>query len=142
MATRGFVSHLDLNVSDPPASIAFYDQLLTALGYDRNPSSDPARASWRLVAEGGAHFEIEVRPPRQPSKSSGHVRHDPGIDHLAFHAESRRDVDDIFNRLAELGYTVDEPPRHYDYSPGYYAVGFDDPDGIRLEVVYDPATNP
>ena len=48
----------------------------------------------------------------------------------------------VFELLTENGYRVDEPPRTYDYSPGYYAVGFDDPDGIRLEVVFDPATNP
>lgn len=26
--------------------------------------------------------------------------------------------------------------------PDYYAMGFDDPDGIHPEVVYEPGTNP
>jgi hypothetical protein len=37
---------------------------------------------------------------------------------------------------------VADPPAEYDYTPGYYAVAFDDPSGIRLEVVHDPSTNP
>ncbi len=30
-------------------------------------------------------------------------------------------------------------PRAYDYTPGYYAVFFYDPDGIKLEIVHRPA---
>ena len=139
---RGFLSHLDLNVVDPSVSIPFYDVLLAGLGFQRTELSAPDRASWRLVGLDGSHFEIEIRSPSETSLSDGHVRSDPGIDHLAFHATSRADVDAVFGELTGAGYIVDEPPRSYDYSPGYYAVGFDDPDGIRLEVVFDPATNP
>ena len=142
MPTRGFVSHLDLNVVSPTISIQFYDALLTGLGYQRNELAEPDRASWRLTDEGGLHFEIEVRSARGPSDASRHVRNDPGIDHLAFHADSPADVDSIFELLTTSGFVIDEPPRTYDYSPGYYAIGFDDPDGIRLEVVFDPSTNP
>ncbi len=142
MPTRGFFSHVDLNVMNPPASITFYDTLLVGLGYERRELAESDRASWRIVANNGAHFEIEIRPPRGASGSIRHVRNDPGIDHLAFHAESQADVDSIFDLLTGSGYAVDEPPRTYDYSPGYYAIGFDDPDGIRLEVVFDPNTNP
>ncbi|MEO1060978.1 MAG: VOC family protein [Actinomycetota bacterium] len=142
MAARGFLSHVDLNVVDPSASIPFYDTLLGALGFERTGLDSPGRASWRLVDDGGAHFEIEVRPRPDGAAADRHRRSDPGLDHLAFHAESRGDVDAVFERLIEAGHEVDEPPRLYDYSPGYYAIGFDDPDGIRLEVVHDPATNP
>ena len=140
--TRGFISHLDLNVSNPSASIAFYEVLLNALGYERIELAEPERARWRLIADDGAHFEIEVRTPRGTPGSSRHRRQNPGIDHLAFHAASRAEVNAIFDLLTGHGYHVDEPPREYDYSPGYYAIGFDDPDGIRLEVVFDPVTNP
>jgi catechol 2,3-dioxygenase-like lactoylglutathione lyase family enzyme len=144
MPTRGFLSHLDLNVDDLERAVAFYDLLLGYLGMDRIEPSVPVadRASWRLVGLDGAHFEIEVRSARGPAEHNRHVRNDPGIDHLAFHAASIADVDGIFKLLQRHGYHVDEPPRSYDYTPGYYAVGFDDPDGIRLEVVFDPTTNP
>ena len=139
---RGFVSHIDLNVSDPAASIPFYAVLLGYLGMERTELSEPGRASWRLVGAGGASFEIEVRRPRGASESGRHVRNDPGIDHPAFHAESEADVDAVFELMSSKGYVIDEPPRSYDYTAGYYAVAFDDPDGIRLEVVFDPLTNP
>lgn len=31
-----------------------------------------------------------------------------------------------------------DAPQEYDYTPGYYAVFFADPDGMKLEVVYEP----
>ncbi len=142
VSTRGFVSHVDLNVVDPTVSIPFYDTLLCGLGFERTELDASDRRSWRLVAGSGAHFEIEVRPQPPGASSTRHRRSDPGLDHLAFHAESRRDVDSIFELLTSSGYLVDEPPRLYDYSEGYYAIGFDDPDGVRLEVVFDPGSNP
>ncbi len=79
--------------------------------------------------------------PRTPPRDR-HERYAPGLDHLAFHAESRADVDGLEAALVDAGYTVAEPAREYDYTPGYYAVAFDDPSGIRLEVVHEPAANP
>jgi catechol 2,3-dioxygenase-like lactoylglutathione lyase family enzyme len=64
------------------------------------------------------------------------------IDHLAFHAENRADVDGVYGLLVEAGYEVADLPAEYDSTPGDYAVAFDDPDGIRLEVVHEPITNP
>lgn len=51
-------------------------------------------------------------------------------------------MNSIYQLIIESGYVVDEPPRTYDYSPNYYAVGLDDQDGIRLEVVFDARSNP
>jgi hypothetical protein len=44
--------------------------------------------------------------------------------------------------MAQLGTIVEGPirgePGERDYSPGYYAVFFLDPDGLKLEVVHQP----
>jgi glyoxylase I family protein len=141
MATRGVVSHLDLNVARPPESVRFYSIVLGHLGYEQHDVGD-GRARWSMGYPDGARFEIEVRPPAFPAPSDRHERYSPGIDHLAFHAESRADVDELHGKLLAAGYPVAEPPREYDYAPRYYAVAFDDPSGIRIEVVHDPATNP
>lgn len=141
MAIRGFVSHIDLNVADPMASIAFYDVALRHLGFVRH-DIDEQRAWWSLTYVGGGVFGIEVRPPAEPAPRDRFERYSPGLDHLAFHAEPIADVDELFRVLTAAGYVVAEPPRVYDYSPGYYAVAFDDPSGIRLEVVYEPGSNP
>lgn len=140
MPVRGLPSHLDLNVADPEKSIEFYDLVLGHLGFERHDLA-PDRAWWSIDYGHGASFGLEVRSPAQPAPDSRHERYRPGIDHLAFHAGSRADVDALFERLIAAGVTVQDPPAEYDYSRGYYAVAFDDPSGIRLEVVYDPTTN-
>jgi hypothetical protein len=34
---------------------------------------------------------------------------------------------------------LESEPQEYTYSPGYYAVFFYDPDGLKLEIVHTPA---
>lgn len=140
MAVRGLPSHLDLNVPDAPASVEFYSLLLGHLGYVRRDVGAD-RAEFSIGIPGGGVFGIEIRPPAA-SGGDVHDRYAPGIDHLAFHVESSGAVDVVFELVRSAGYEVADPPAEYDYTPGYYAVAFDDPSGIRLEVVHDPSTNP
>lgn len=141
MAVRGLISHLDLNVSDPAASIRFYGVLLEYLGLERI-EEEPDRCVWAQQLPAGTWWGIEVRAPRGVAPRSHHERYSPGIDHLAFHADSRADVDGVHGVLVAAGYEVADPPAEYDYTPDYYAIAFEDPDGIRLEVVYEPYANP
>ena len=57
----------------------------------------------------------------------------PGLHHLCFRAHSRADVDQIYNFVREIGANIIHPPRQDGFAPGYYAVLFEDPDGIRIE---------
>ena len=141
MPVRGSISHLDLNVSDPARSLPFYGLVLGHLGLHQSLVSAD-RCIWEQSLPGGGSWGIEVRAPREPTAGRRHERYAPGIDHLALHAESRADVDGLHAALMNAGYDVADPPAEYDYTPGYYAVAFDDPDGIRLEVVHEPAANP
>ncbi len=59
-----------------------------------------------------------------------------GLNHLAFHARSKSHVDDLTAKLRERGITILYPDRHpYAGGPDYYAVFFEDPDRIKVEVV-------
>jgi glyoxylase I family protein len=138
---RGLISHLDLNVSDPSRSLPFYGLVFDYLGLERFQMSAD-RCVWGQQLPNGAWWGIEIRQPRETPPRTQHERYAPGIDHLAFHAESRADVDGLYVLLIRAGYEVKDLPADYDYSRGYYAVAFDDPDGIRLEVVYEPEANP
>lgn len=151
MPVHGLISHIDLNVSDPRRSIPFYSVLLEALGWQRawlipkegresmeQVGRDDRCAWWTLMA--GAGINIEVRPPVKSLVRDRHERYAPGLDHLAFHAASNPGVDATYEALVHAGVTVGDPPR--DYGNGYYALGVDDPDGIHLEVVYEPTSNP
>jgi len=48
--------------------------------------------------------------------------------------------------MLEVGATVLDPPTDYSnqpgYGAGYFAVFFEDPDGLKLEVAYIPPENP
>ena len=41
--------------------------------------------------------------------------------------------------LHDRGAVIESGPEEYDYSPGYYAVFFYDPDQIKLEIVHRPS---
>jgi catechol 2,3-dioxygenase-like lactoylglutathione lyase family enzyme len=67
-----------------------------------------------------------------------HDRYSIGLHHLAFHAPRREDVDAAFEKLRAMGAEVTDEPAEYEYLPGFYAVYFLDPDGIKLEVAHTP----
>ena len=58
--------------------------------------------------------------------------------HVCFDVASRELVNERARWLAAQGATIEGPPREYDYTPGYYAVFFHDPDGIKLELLHRP----
>jgi catechol 2,3-dioxygenase-like lactoylglutathione lyase family enzyme len=135
---RGFLSHVDLTVTDLTSSVDFYDRVLGRLGYRRMDGVGAGAPCWAIADASGGFFTIALKPARTESKAARHDRYAPGLHHLAFHADSRADVDRFHDFLREIGATVLDPPAEYRYTQGYYAVFFADPDGIKLEVVYEP----
>jgi catechol 2,3-dioxygenase-like lactoylglutathione lyase family enzyme len=73
-------------------------------------------------------------------RQSGHTfdKGRVGLREIAFRAESRRQIDDLARDISSNGGRILDPPREYDYRPGYYSVFFTDPDGLKLEVVHYP----
>ena len=152
MSVTGPLSHLDLSVGDPDRSIPFYAALLEGLGFTRfrNPEPGwtgdrPRRAAWFVRSGDGSAFSIDLRPADEAKRDRKYDRYAPGPHHLAFHAESRKVVDRVHAQVASAGGTVLDAPAEYSgpaYGGGYYAVFFADPDGLKLEVVHHPPTNP
>lgn len=153
MPVTGPLSHIDMTIRDPDRSIPFYETLFRALGWRRFPvdlpdftGPHPRRAAWFVRDPSGAFFGLEIRPARSESRDKVHDRYAPGLHHMAFHAESPEAVDRVHAAMQASGATVLDPPADYGgqpgYSPGYYAAFFADPDGIKLEVVYEPLSNP
>jgi catechol 2,3-dioxygenase-like lactoylglutathione lyase family enzyme len=135
---RGALSHLDLTVADPARSVAFYDRVLARLGYRRLDEAGAGAPCWGIADAAHGVFAIALKAARAGRKAVAHDRYAPGLHHLAFHADSRDDVDAFHGFLVAIGATVLDPPAEYGYTPGYYAVLFADPDGIKLEVVFEP----
>jgi glyoxylase I family protein len=127
---RGAVHHLDITVSDLERSTVFYDRVLPLMGFQRSPDV-PEGPIWA-----GAHTEIGLVAARSTSR---HDRYAPGLHHLALHAPDRAAIEAVHERLVQLGVPVLDPPADYpQYAPGYYALFFADPDGVRLEHVFTP----
>ena len=131
------VHHVDLVVSSFERSLPFYRELLGPLGYTRIGEVEGERGEsiWYL---GGAGCAVGLR---EAQSEGGVDRYQLGLHHLAFRAASREVVDERHAWLLGVGTAIESSPREYGYIPGYYAVFFYDPDGIKLEIVHVPAAN-
>ena len=103
----------------------FYSKLLPALGF----TCDRSDAEWGTFYSPGGN---------QPSAFFGFIEdpaHRPNGTRIAFWAEQRSDVDKIAELVRQIsGQNIEGPEVCTEYSPGYYAVFFEDPDGNKLEV--------
>jgi glyoxylase I family protein len=130
------VHHVDLVVSSVERSLPFYRELLGPLGWHRLTEVEGERGETIWYLEGGG-TQIGLREAQ--SDVEEYDRYAVGLHHLAFEASSRAVVDERAEWLATTGAFLESEPQEYTYSPGYYAVFFYDPDGLKLEIVHLPA---
>ena len=133
------VDHLDLVVTDLERSLEFYNQLLRPLGFTRNSEIAGERGERVVYIGGTGGTSVSLRARQSDAHGVPYERYAVGIHHLAFGAASREAVDERAAWLGERGAEIESGPAEYDYAPGYYAVFFYDPDGIKLEIVHRPA---
>jgi catechol 2,3-dioxygenase-like lactoylglutathione lyase family enzyme len=133
------IHHLDLVVSDLEHSLPFYRELLAPLGYVREGGIVGERGE-RVVYLGHStgHAAIGLRERQSDAHGVPYDRYGVGVHHVAIAAASREAVDERAAWLREQGAEIESEPAEYDYIPGYYAVFFHDPDGIKLEIVNVP----
>ena len=132
------VDHLDLVVTDLERSLEFYNELLRPLGFTRNSEIAGERGERVVYLGGTGGASVSLRQAQSDAHATPYDRYAVGIHHLAFGAESRERVDERAAWLRERGAEIESGPAEYDYAPGYYAVFFYDPDGIKLEIVHCP----
>jgi catechol 2,3-dioxygenase-like lactoylglutathione lyase family enzyme len=125
MKTRHF-DHIDLRVKEMAAAKPFYTQLLPQLGFVVDESSGEW-CSFRTAGDGPVEFFGFI-------EDAGHR---PNESRIAFWAGSRPEVDRLAGIVRQAGgRNLEGPELCKDYSPGYYAVFFDDPSGNKLEICY------
>jgi catechol 2,3-dioxygenase-like lactoylglutathione lyase family enzyme len=129
---RGAPHHLDLNVSDLERSTAFYTDGLGDLGYAPAESGD----GWRTLAHTDGWYLCLVQTD-EAFRVHGYHRKGVGVNHLAFSAPDRHAVDATHERLVSRGVHVlyGGPRDMGDDREESYAVFFEDPDRVKLEVV-------
>ncbi|MDP9099979.1 MAG: VOC family protein [Verrucomicrobiota bacterium] len=124
MSTRLF-DHIDLRVRNRAAAQRFYAQVLPAIGF----RVDKSGQQWGLFeaeGEGAVEFFVFEEADFQPNGNR-----------IAFWAPSRAAVDRVGEVVRKAGgKNIEGPELCVDYSPGYYAVFFEDPDGNKLEVCH------
>ena len=138
-AKRGTLNHLRLTVTDIPRAESFYDPILRLMGFELAEKSDDRLAWATMTATGNLQWTVLSRA-REQVKNKRHERYSAGLHHVAWNAESREEVDQMYKHLVGADAEILDPPAEYDYwLTGYYAVFFRDPDGLKLEYVYIPA---
>jgi glyoxylase I family protein len=129
------VHHVDLVVSSIERSLPFYSELLGPLGFHTVSEVEGERGEtiWYLGGPGSAIGLREAQTGSPP-----YDRYRVGLHHVAFEAGSRAVVDECAAWLRAREVELESEPQEYTYSPGYYAVFFYDPDGLKLEIVHVP----
>jgi glyoxylase I family protein len=130
------VHHVDLVVSSIARSLPFYRELLAPLGFHRVSEVEGERGEtiWYI---GGPGMAVGLREAQSESRGP-YDRYAVGLHHLAFEAGSRGIVDERAEWVRKQSLQLESEPQEYAYLPGYYAVFFYDPDGIKLEIVHVP----
>ena len=108
------------------------------MGYERW-DEDERGIDWQHATSGDHLPSIGLMKASDLGAARHHDRYSPGLHHLAWIADSREDVDALYKLLLDIKATVLDPPADYpQYGKGYYAVMFADPDGLKLEYVFEP----
>jgi glyoxylase I family protein len=130
------IHHVDIVVSSIERSLPFYRDLLGPLGWHgvSEVQGERGETIWYLWGPGSSVGLRQATSPRETPFD----RYEVGLHHLAFEAASRAKVDERADWVVAQGMQVESGPEEYWYSPGYYAVFFYDPDGMKLEIVHVP----
>ncbi|MCL1950603.1 MAG: VOC family protein [Turicibacter sp.] len=128
--TKGLIHHLEIYVSNLQKSTEFWGWLLGELGY-------VPFQSW----EGGSSFKqgetyLTFVQTEDRFLDIPYHRCRTGLNHLAFHLPDRGELDALTEKLKDRGTNILYADRHpHAGGPDYYAVFFEDPDRIKVELV-------
>ncbi|MBU5466149.1 VOC family protein [Virgibacillus sp. MSJ-26] len=127
---KGLLHHIELYVSNLNKTTEFWGWLLEELGYTMFQEWESGR-SWRL----GDTYIVFVQAEDRFLDVPFH-RCRVGLNHLAFYASSRDHVDEITRKLKIKDVNILYLDRHpYAGGANHYAVYFEDPDRIKVELV-------
>jgi glyoxylase I family protein len=122
------IDHVYVTVSDLPRAETFYDRAMGILGFRKKRSTLGGDVHVHYY---NRHFGFSLRPART---LRAHDPYSPGLHHFCFRVNEASDVDRAYQELLGCGINATAPRLHPEYAPDYYALFFEDPDGIRLEV--------
>ena len=133
MGIKTTFNHLQIYVSDKNRSFPFYKELLSYLGYKVVCEDESC-----LGMKNGPTDIWMVEVPKE-NKNKPFSRRNVGVNHLAFGVSKKEDVDKFCKEFLiprKIRLLYNSPKLFPEYTDRYYAVYFEDPDKIKLEVVF------
>jgi len=122
--------HVEINVTDLKKAIEFWGWFLSELNYEVYQKWDRG-ISWRCKETYIVFVQTEER-----FINAGYHRSQVGLNHLAFYADSREQVDQMTAKLKERNLTILYQDRHpFAGGADHYAVFFEGPDRMKVELV-------
>lgn len=122
--------HIELYVSNLNQSIQFWEWLLKELGYESYQRWESG-----ISLKYNETYIVFVQTEERYLDVPYH-RCRVGLNHLAFHAKSKEQVIDITKQLQQRGVNILYQNKHpYAGGENHYAVYFEDPDRIKVELV-------
>ncbi|WP_096187801.1 VOC family protein [Evansella halocellulosilytica] len=128
--TVGGLHHIEFYVSDLERSLDFWGWFLSELDYKIFQEWEEGR-SWKKE-----NMYIVLVQADERFLDIPYHRRRVGLNHLAFHAQSRKHVDEMTESLKKRGVTILYTDQHpYAGGTEHYAVYFEDPDRMKVELV-------
>lgn len=128
--SHGLIHHIEIYVSNLSRTIEFWGWFLEKLGYKTYQEWERGQ-SWKL----GETYIVFVQAEERFLDIPYH-RCRVGLNHLAFHASSRQQVDEMTSALQERGIHILYENLHpFAGGKPHYAVYFEDPDRIKVELI-------
>lgn len=125
------LDHLGLNVPDIAIAKRYYDAIMPSLGFDPFFATDQEFSYKPAGDKPGTRIFFYTAPLK-----GDYVRKNVGLQHLAFRARTRDQVDQAHATAVELGSNILYAPKVFtQYHESYYASFWFDPHGFLLEIV-------
>lgn len=126
------IDHVSLTVNDLKRSEVFYQKIMNFLGVKKQ-FSEYGFAGWR-----NSRFNLYLAEAEATLKNESFNRFRVGLNHVAFQAESKKDVDCMYEFLQKNGFKILHAPKILTQTNfSVYHVAFEDPDGIKIEFGYN-----
>lgn len=122
--------HVEINVTDLRIATEFWGWFLNELNYEVYQKWDKG-ISWKFEKT----YIVFVQTEERFIKAGFH-RSQVGLNHLAFYADSRKQVDQMTKNLKERNISILYQDRHpFAGGVDHYAVFFEGPDRMKVELV-------
>lgn len=137
----GTINHIAITVENLSSSMKFYNEFLSLLGFKfkgdwpANPNDNDSYFGGALYGheKGGSWINLWQK---DPSSEVEHYRYNVGLHHVAFHASTVKELEELFIWVKSKGLEVLNEPKDYPrYGENYRSFYFKELNGIKIEIV-------